>query len=266
MLTINSQQLIQALNQLGLRAGQGVLVHSALQYLGTPQGGLQLYLESLFDILGIIDSHHQKNPPPDDSQGTIVVPAFNFGFASGEPYDPNNSPSQGMGVFSELVRRQPAARRTPHPMQSFCILGHHADELASIDTPSAFDPGSAFERMLELDFDLLLLGANVQAISALHYSEQRFAVPYRYWKEFSGQVKTKTGWKTRTYKMFVRDLSLDPQLTLYPVQALLEERQQWQSIPLNYGQIARCRMVDFIAAVDQFLCHNPWSLVTNPPR
>jgi aminoglycoside N3'-acetyltransferase len=117
--------------------------------------------------------------------------------------------------------------------------------------------------VLELDFKLLLLGADIQAVSMLHYSEQRARVPYRYWKEFTGPVKTAQGWQTRTYRMFARDLEADPQIELYPVQDLLRSRGQWLSVSLNYGQISSCRLVDFIAAVDEFLMKDPWSLVIN---
>ena len=37
--------------------------------------------------------------------------------------DPASTPSVDMGVFSELVRQQPAALRTTHPMQSLAVLG-----------------------------------------------------------------------------------------------------------------------------------------------
>jgi aminoglycoside 3-N-acetyltransferase len=150
-------------------------------------------------------------------------------------------------------------------MQSLGVVGRYAGDLAGRDTLSAFDPGSAFERMLELEFKLLLLGADIQAVSMLHYSEQRASVPYRYWKDFTGQVKTTTGWQPRTYRMFVRDLELDPLLQLHPIQKVLETRGQWRSVPLNYGEIALCRLVDFVTAADKLLADDPWSLVANRP-
>jgi aminoglycoside N3'-acetyltransferase len=194
------------------------------------------------------------------------VPTFNFDFCRGEPYDPQETPSKGMGAFSEYVRQLPSAVRSPHPMQSVAAVGRYAHELTGRDTVSAFDPGSAFERMLELDFKLVLLGAHISASSIYHYSEYRFQVPYRYWKDFQGQVRTPDGWQTRTYRMYVRDEKIQPQLTADPVQELLEARQQWHAVPLNYGQIAACRLVDFVDAVDHFLSDDPWSLVvsTNP--
>jgi aminoglycoside N3'-acetyltransferase len=170
-----------------------------------------------------------------------------------------------MGVFSEYVRQQPGVLRTSHPMQSIAVIGGWAQDIASRDTPGAFDDSSAFERMLQLDFKILLLGADIDSISILHYSEQRAGVPYRYWKAFSGQVNTCAGWQERTYRMYVRDLELDPRLTLHPIQEQLQKQDQWSSLPLNYGTISLLKMSDFVAAVDACLARDPWSLVTNRP-
>ena len=259
MQEVSRDQLIEALRALGLEPGDRLLVHSAVQFLGRPVGGVGTYLEA---IGSVIESGQWTVGSGRFSVGTLAVPAFNFGFARGEPYDPQNTPSQGMGAFSEYVRQLPEARRTAHPMQSLAVIGRYADDLAGRDTPSAFDPGSAFERLLALDFKLLLLGADVQAVSMVHYSEQRASVPYRYLKDFSGQVKTPDGgWQARTYRMFVRDLEINPQLDLSPIQATLKQRDQWRSAPVNYGQVASCRLGDFVAAADDLLSRDIWCLV-----
>jgi aminoglycoside 3-N-acetyltransferase len=249
MLEVDSQRVIAALLALNLQAGDSLLVHSAIQYLGRPVGGVAMYLDALQTVLG--------------PHGNIAVPAFNFAFARGEPFDPLHTPSQGMGAFSEYVRQQPGARRSLHPMQSLAVIGPGATDLSERDTLSAFDRGSAFERLLELDFKLLLLGADVQAVSMIHYSEQRAGVPYRFWKDFQGQVNTGTGWETRTYRMFARDLQADPRLDLRPLQAELQARGEWAAIPLNYGLISACRLADFVAAADRLLAADPWAFVSN---
>jgi len=245
-------QLTDALQAVGVQTGDGLLVHSAVQFLGKPQGGLPMYLEALQALIG--------------PHGTLVVPAFSFEFAKTAQYDPAITPSEGMGVFSEFVRQQPATRRTLHPMQSVAALGQAAADLAGRDTSSAFDDGSAFDRMLALDFKLLLLGADIQAASMVHYSEQRAAVPYRYWKDFPGQVKVDGVWHSRSCCMFVRDMDIDPQLRLAPIQAALETRGQWHSVPLNHGALASCRLQDFVSAADALLAADPWSLVANRPE
>jgi len=251
MREVNQDQVIECLRAIGIAHGDGLLCHSAIQFLGRPVDGVGMYLDAIQAVIG--------------REGTLAAPTFNFAFARGEPYDPQETPSQGMGAFSEYVRQHPDARRTLHPMQSLAVIGRYADDLASRDTLSAFDPGSAFERMLELDFKLLLLGADVSATSIYHVSEQRNQVPYRYWKDFSGLVRSNDGWHERTYRMYARDLDLDPETTAAPVQRLLEARGQWRSVALNYGEIASCRLLDFVAAVDHFLMADPWSLVLNRP-
>ncbi len=257
MQKVTYAQIVVALRQVGLTSGDNLLVHSALQYLGYPEGGVGNYPDALEEIL---------------MGGTIAVPTFNFDFARGLAYDPWETPSQNMGAFSEYVRKRPGALRTTHPMQSLAVIGPYAADLANRNTLSAFDPGSAFERMLELDFKLLLLGADIQSASIVHYCEQRACVPYRYWKEFSGSVRVRETaddasklWQTRTYRMFVRDLDLDPHLHLYPIQALLVERRQWSEEQLNYGSISACRISDFVLAADDLLAADPWALVKNRP-
>ena len=73
------------------------------------------------------------------------------------------------------------------------------------------------------------------------------------------------GWQARTYRMFVRDMGIDPKIELYPVQDVLQERGLWSSVKPNYGHISVCRLVDFVAVVDEFLAGDPWSLVTHRP-
>ena len=255
MLKVNCDQIISALESVGLKKDDGVMVHSALQFLGLPEGGLGIYYDALCAVLGI-----------GKGIGTLVVPTFNFGFARGELFDQATTPAEEMGVFPEYVRQQPGVLRSPHPMQSIAALGHHAEDLCSRDTSSAFDPGSAFERMVELDFKLLLLAADVRFTSLVHYPEQRMKVPYRYRKEFTGQVQLiGKPPEVRTYRMFARDMTIDPLVNCAPVRELLLERGRWSSVELNYGKVEACRFRDFVAAEEELLAKDPWALVTNKP-
>jgi len=249
---LTPEQLITALHSVGIQHGDGLLVHSALQVLGRPVGGLQMVLDVILETIGL--------------EGTLAVPTFPFSFNRGIDFDPLTTPSMGMGAFSEFVRQQPNALRTTHPMQCIALIGKHAADLVQSDTLSAFDEGSAFDRMVKLGFKLLLLGADIQAASIVHYSEQSANVPYRYWKDFSGQVKIGDAWQPRTYKMFVRDLDLDPQLKLDPIQRDLESKDQWHTYPLNFGEVASCRLTDFVLAADSLLAADPWVLVSNKPE
>lgn len=252
---ITRNQLIDVLRDVGVQAGDGLLVHAAIQFLGRPVGGAGMYLDALLDAV-------------DPESGTLAAPTFNFAFARGELYDPAHTPSVGMGVLSELIRQHPLARRTTHPMQSLAVIGRFANDLAERDTPSAFDPGSAFDRMVELGFKILLLGADIDAVSLIHYSEQRLGVPYRYWKDFRGHIVADNSVGVaveRTYRMYVRDMDLDPKLTLHPVRDDLLAQGKYAIIQLNYGQVGLISMADFVSAVDRILAADPYSLMLNRP-
>ncbi len=241
-----------ALQAVGVRTGDGLLIHSAMHPLGKPEGGLAMVFAALKEAVGL--------------DGTLVVPAFNFAFARGEDYDPYATPSHGMGAFAEYMRVQDKVLRTMHPLQSVAVWGEHAVEFSGLDTCSAFDDGSAFDRMLQLDFKLLLLGADIQAASIVHYSEQRAEVPYRYWKDFAGKVKQNGEWFTKTYPMFVRDTEMNPELKLTPIQYALEAKHQWRATELNYGQVAACSLREFVVTTDALLGIDPWALVANKPE
>ena len=151
-------------------------------------------------------------------------------------------------------------------MQSISVIGRDRDELVALDTPCAFDYGSAFERMLELDFKLLLLGADIQAASMVHYSEQRASVPYRHWKDFDGTVIIDNVPEKRAYRMFVRDSQINPELELLPIERKLRERGQWSEAALNYGKIAIFSLKDFVAVTDDLLQGDAWILIKNRPE
>jgi aminoglycoside N3'-acetyltransferase len=252
MQEVNKHDILEVLKKVGVGVGDGLLVHSALQFLGRPKGGVGMYLEALQQAVG--------------PQGTLIVPAFNFSFAKGEDYDPGSAPAVGMGTFSEFVRLTPGVKRTSHPMQSFVVWGRDAEVLAELDTPSAFDDGSAIEWALKNDYKLLLLGADIQAASILHYSEQRAEVPYRYWKEFSGRVLKAGEWQQSSYRMFVRDMEIDARLEIYSIEDELGTEGKWTQAKLNYGWVCQCRLKDFVRVTDRLLAEDPWYFVTNRPE
>lgn len=265
MYEVTQQQVVKILQRLGLTPGSTLMVHSALQFLGRPDRGPQIYLAALCEQLNIPIPSLGIDKQIEQSTGTLAVPTFNFGFARGETYDEAQTPSEAMGILSETIRQLPEAKRTKHPLQSMSVIGKYTQDLANRDTLGAFDSGSAFERLLELNARILLLGADIHAVSLIHYSEQRAAVPYRYWKDFTGDVYRSGKAQQCTYRMFARDLVLDPKLNLLAIQQLLEHRNQWKKEKLNYGTVAIFSAHEFVTAADDLLAKDPWIFVANRP-
>ena len=252
MKSYSLEQLRACLSEVGVRTGDLVMVHSSLLALGRLEdctmGDVPAAVaDGLLDCLG--------------PEGTLVAPAFNFGFCRGEPFDRQNTPSDKMGLLSEHIRRLPGARRSTHPMQSVAAMGPLAEDICGSDTPSAFDRGGAFDRLIELDCRLLLLGASLQAASVIHHAEQHVGVPYRYWKDFTGEFIDGGRRETRTYRMYVRDLDLDPKLVMTAIEEELNAMGRLRRISLGSGRVRSCTFRDLLAAACECLRRDPTCLV-----
>ena len=243
-----------------MQIGEGdlVMVHSSLLALGKITDHSlrqipQIIAETLLDVIG--------------PEGTLVVPALNFGFCRGDGFDRQQTPSENMGMLSEHVRQLPGACRSRHPMQSVAAVGRLAETICEPDTASAFDQGSSFDLMIEQNARLLLLGATFQAATVIHHAEQSVGVPYRLWKDFTGryvdQSVSQPIDQTKTYRMYVRDLEIDPKLNMKPLELELNKRQQLLSQPLGGGVVRSCQFADLIETTRHCLKSDPNCLVGN---
>ena len=98
---IDPAEIAATLRDVGVRAGDLVMVHSRLFSIGLVHGvGVSeiphVYLRAFREALG--------------ERGTLVVPTFTTSFGRyGTPFIYEDSPSE-MGIFSETVRRTPGSR------------------------------------------------------------------------------------------------------------------------------------------------------------
>ena len=245
-------ELGRCLADVNISSGDLVMLHSAL--LGV---GLLADCEASNAPNAIVSYLRSYLGP----HGTLVVPTFNFGFCRGEKFDRQNTPSEGMGLLSEVVRCLPGAVRSRHPMQSVAAIGPRAEEICDPDTPSAFDRLGSFDVLISSNATLLLLGASFQAASVIHFAEQHVGVPYRYWKEFSGPYIDNGQQELRTYRMYVRDLGLDPQLVMKTIEDELHSRDQLRRRPLGGGIVRSCSFQDLDAVVRYCLERDPTCMV-----
>ena len=252
MRSYNLDQLETALTAVEITQGATLLVHSSLLHLGRVDGVPSATVPArLFEILRRLVGEN----------GTIVVPTFTFAFCRGHGFDRQTTPSENMGAFSEYVRERRDACRSPHPMQPVSAVGPNAHLICEADTPGSFDDGGAFDRILDLDARVLLIGATFQAVSLVHYAEERSAVPYRYWKRFTGSWRDGDRVEERTYRMFVRDLAKDPRLKLGKLQQELEARGELSSASVGAGRILMFRARDFVNVAGAALRRDPLALV-----
>jgi aminoglycoside 3-N-acetyltransferase len=168
-------RLLKSLRNVGIVEGDIVYVASSLMALGHLENPVKLILDSIRMAVG--------------KSGTIVMPAFNFDFCKGIPFDPKNSVSQ-TGVLSEAFRKENGVKRTTStPFHSVCTEGALANEILELSPIASFDSNSVFQYLKDNGGKQLLIGCGYQqGVVHFHWLEELYQVPYRYWKKFDGEI------------------------------------------------------------------------------
>jgi aminoglycoside 3-N-acetyltransferase len=178
---ITREQVKADLQALGLKAGQTVLVHSALSRLGWVVGGPEAVILALLDVLGpqgtlMVPAHSSGNSEPSAWQNPPVPESWWQVIRDHMPaYHPDHTPTRMMGQIAEAVRNWPGAHRSDHPQISFAALGPNAETLTKGHTPLAagFADPSPLGKLYTLDGYVLLLGVGHENNTSLHLAETR---------------------------------------------------------------------------------------------
>lgn len=178
------QDILTALDQVGVGGGQTVMVHASLSSLGFVCGGAQVVIEALLESVG--------------AEGTIMMPAQswkNLDPAAGvhweEPeewwqairdhwpaYNKYITPTNTMGAVAEMFRKWPGTLRSGHPARSVAANGKYADYLTREHTLSnIFGDGSPIGKLYELDGYVLLIGVGYDKNTSLHLADARAEYP-----------------------------------------------------------------------------------------
>lgn len=183
----------------GVEAGDMLLLHSsAVRTLRSiARRGVKpdpaLIVESFLQALG--------------PTGTLLLPLFNFDFASGSPFDIRSTPSH-MGAVTEAGRLWPGAVRTGHPIYSFAVIGARAENFRGVQNFSGYGQDSPFGILHRADGRIAVLDLpDNHSMTFYHYVEESCSPPYRYHKQFEGLYTDEDG-QTRTaqFGLFVRDI------------------------------------------------------------
>ena len=161
--TIATRDTLAAqLQSLGIRPGGVLLVHTSFRAVAPVDGGPLTLIAALRDALG--------------PAGTLVMPTMTDGETR---FDPQATPSAGMGITAELFWRQVGVLRSDHPGGSFAAAGPAA---ATICAPQPLSPphgpDSPVGRVHALGGQVLLVGVGHSENTTLHLAEALAQVPY----------------------------------------------------------------------------------------
>ena len=175
-MTITQQEIAAGLEELGLRVGHKVLVHSSLRSFGHVAGGADAVIDAVLEVIG--------------PSGTLLAPTLTgSGDLSAEnpPYfDPDATPCW-TGIIPETLRRRPVAVRSLHPTHSVAAIGADAVFLTAGHRCSVTpcDELSPFGRLAALpDSYVLLLGVSHESNTLFHYVEEMAGVEYHIQRGF----------------------------------------------------------------------------------
>lgn len=178
------QDILEALEQVGVCKGQVLMVHTSLSSLGYVCGGAQVVIEALLEAVGregtiMMPTQSWKNlDPATGVHWEVPESCWPLIRENWPAYDKNITPTNTMGAVAEMFRKWPGAVRSDHPARSVAAWGKKAAWLtADHDLSNIFGDGSPVGKLYELDGLVLLMGVGYDKNTSLHLADVRAAYP-----------------------------------------------------------------------------------------
>ena len=136
--------------------------------------------------------------------GELWFPAYNYNFGGTRKFNPHQD-GTSVGAVNSAVLNMPNSVRTFTPIYSHVGFGSVlSPKIKELYKP--FDLGSEFEELLNVDAQVLFLGANFNSFTFLHYIEEVNKIDYRYTKTIAGVLEIKEKTHRTSLELKVRPL------------------------------------------------------------
>lgn len=170
-------QLVSHFKALGVAPGQIVMLHTSVKAIGGVMGGPNVIVQALLDALGpegtlIMYAGWQDIP---DFVQDLPADVRQVYYDEHPPFDPATARSvRENSVLAEFLRTWPGAQRSLNPEASIVAVGARASEITQNHPLNyGYGPGSPLAKLVDWGGHVLLLGAPLDAITLLHYAENR---------------------------------------------------------------------------------------------
>lgn len=227
------KDITEAYQDLGVKKGDTIFIHSQLTYVGKLSSNVsrdeftQAFIDAAIDSVG--------------RDGNVLMPAFSYSFCKKELYDPSTSPST-VGILTEAFRKRPGVLRSLDPIFSICAYGPDQEFYTDVGNV-CFGKNSIFHKLHERNAKIIFIGERFD-ITFMHYVERDFGVPYRYDKDFSGEILLNGTKVSRIFSYFVRDLNINPHYALEDIAKYFQKCGVLSVSPLGFSKLRMVRAKD----------------------
>jgi len=174
------RDLAADLRAMGIRAGDGLFVHTSLSKVGAVIGGPRGLIEALLDAVGdtgliAMPGFSRDAYDPVAMTGADVTPEDHQRILDQVPgHDPARSSVAQNGAVPEAFRAWPGALRSAHPTSSVLMSGPDAADYVAPHDPLGWPtgPDTPWGRLRKRpQMKILLIGVRWNRCSALHAAE-----------------------------------------------------------------------------------------------
>jgi aminoglycoside 3-N-acetyltransferase len=251
---ISREEIARDLRSLGLRAGDTVLVHSAMSRIGFVQGGAPAVVDAFLDALG--------------PEGTLAFPFTGsmLAYVKSDPdFDVDETPSK-MGAITEAVRLRPGALRSLEPTHSVAALGPQAQFLVEdhVHAQGSCDTHSPLYRLTQIDAGtsyVLLLGVDYRNCTLLHAAEEVARVPF---VDFETRYRLRGRSRRGAYAMSIYCHSTPLRPNFPAIEPVLLERELLTTGRVGQAECRLARARDVLDTALDCLARDPYFLRVRP--
>lgn len=173
--SIHRADIVSALREAGVSAGDLVLVHSSLSAFGHIEGGADTVIDAFLEVLG--------------PKGTLLVPTFTQStiYCDGEwitsrayrPFDVAK-PEMWVGKIPATFCQRPGVLRSIHPTHSVAGIGPLAKVCLADhrETDSPTGRRSPFGKLVDHKGKMVWFGADLATATFFHFLEDEANLPY----------------------------------------------------------------------------------------
>lgn len=181
---LSVDDLKESFRELGIEPGMVLLVHSSLSSIGWVIGGPVAVILALEEVLGpdgtlVMPTHSGDLSDPEDWNNPPVPEGWKDLIRQHMPaFDPDLTPTRGMGRIPETFRKGKGVLRSIHPQDSFAAHGKAAEYITKgHGLDFSLGESSPLARIYDLEGWILLLGVGFENNTSLHLAEYRAEFP-----------------------------------------------------------------------------------------